>query len=387
MSTMKHIPSLSPSPAQARPWAAWMKPCLLSLALMPLLTVQANEGKAAPASAAAKVALTVSVVSPAQADWSQTLQASGSISPWQETVLGAEISGLRLAEVPVNVGDRVRRGQLLARLSDDSIKAELAQSRAGAAEAAATWAEAQANAKRASQLESSGALSAAQVQQYFTAETTAKARLEAAQARVNADVLRLSQTRVTASDDGIIAARLATEGAMVQPGQELFRLIRQGRLEWRAELNAEDMSRIKPGMVVKVSAVGAEPVEGKVRTVAPTVDAQSRLGLVYVDLGAAPGVRAGVFARGEFQLGRSAAMSLPQTAVLLRDGFSYVFRLDAGNKVSRVKVQTGRRLGDRIELLSGLGRDAQVVVSGAGFLSDGDVVRVVPAAAPAKAAK
>lgn len=341
------------------------------------------------ASAPSKTALTVSLTSAAQADWAQTLQANGSVAAWQETVVGAELNGLRLAEVQANVGDRVRRGQLLAQLSSDSVKAELAQSRAGAAEAQATLSEAQANAERARSLQSSGAISASQVQQYLTAEATAKARLEAAQARVQADELRLSQTRIVASDDGVISARAATAGSMVQPGQELFRLIRKGRLEWRAEVPADELARLSPGMLVRVSASGAAAVNGRVRMVAPTVDAQTRMGLVYVDLDTVAGVRAGVFARGEFQLARSQTLTLPQAAVLLRDGFSYVYRVGADNKVSRLKVQTGRRLGDRIEVLGGVDAGAKLVASGAGFLSDGDTVRVVAAPvaqAPAAAA-
>jgi len=349
----------------------------------------ADDKKAA--SAPAKTALTVSLTSASQADWAQTLQANGSVAAWQETVVGAELSGLRLAEVQANVGDKVRRGQLLAQLSADSVKAELAQSRAGAAEARATLAEAQANAERARSLQPSGAISASQVQQYLTAEATAKARLEAAQARVQADELRLSQTRIVASDDGVISARAATAGSMVQPGQELFRLIRKGRLEWRAEVPADELARLSPGLLVRLNVgglvSGAAPVNGRVRMVAPTVDAQTRMGLVYVDLDNAAGVRAGTFARGEFQLARSQTLSLPQTAVLLRDGFSYVYRVGADNKVSRVKVQTGRRLGDRIEVLGGIDAGAKLVASGAGFLSDGDTVRVVaPPVAPAPVA-
>ncbi|TDP71321.1 RND family efflux transporter MFP subunit [Roseateles toxinivorans] len=352
--------------------------------------VQAADDRQAT-SAPVKTALTVSVTSAAQADWAQTLQANGSVAAWQETVVGAELSGLRLAEVQANVGDRVKRGQLLAQLSADSVKAELAQSRAGAAEAQATLAEAQANAERARSLQTSGAISASQVQQYLTAAATAKARLEAAQARVQADELRLSQTRIVANDDGVISARAATAGSMVQPGQELFRLIRKGRLEWRAEVPADELSRLSSGMAVRVNvsdkASGAAPVNGKVRMVAPTVDPQTRMGLVYVDLDSANSLRAGTFARGEFQLARSQTLSLPQTAVLLRDGFSYVYRVGADNRVTRLKVQTGRRLGDRIEVLGGVDAAAKVVTSGAGFLSEGDAVRVVAApVAPAPVA-
>jgi hypothetical protein len=118
------------------------------------------------------------------------------------------------------------------------------------------------------------------------------------------------------------------------------------------------------------------------------VDAQTRTALVYVDLppamsGNAP-LKAGMFAGGEFEMGASNALTVPQQAIAVRDGFNYVFRLNADSRVSQQKITTGRRLGERIEVLGGLAPDAQIVVSGAGFLNDGDLVRNV--AAPAGAA-
>jgi multidrug efflux pump subunit AcrA (membrane-fusion protein) len=166
-------------------------------------------------------------------------------------------------------------------------------------------------------------------------------------------------------------------------------MIRQSRLEWRAEVAANDMAALKPGMTAWVTAGNAAPVKGTVRMVAPTVDPQTRNGLVYVDLpvsAASGAARAGVFARGEFEIGSGTALTLPQSAVLLRDGFSTVLRVGADSKVSLVKIGVGRRVGDRIEITQGLDASARVVASGAGFLGDGDTVRVVAATSPPAAA-
>jgi HlyD family secretion protein len=122
-------------------------------------------------------------------------------------------------------------------------------------------------------------------------------------------------------------------------------------------------------------------VTGKVRMVAPTVDAQTRNGIVYVDLGATTDVKAGMYARGEFDIGQSEALTLPQGAVVLRDGFNYVLKVGADSKVVQAKVGVGRRVGDRIEITSGLDAQTKVVASGGGFLTDGDTVRVVEAPA------
>lgn len=343
---------------------------------------EANKAAAAApgASRHVKPALSVQVVSPQSAQWPSTLTANGSIAAWQEAIIGAELSGLRVATVLVNVGDRVKRGQVLATLQNEAVVADANTARANLAEAQALLAEAKSNADRSRSLRGSGAISAQEAQRDLTAEATAQARMESLKARLAADELRLRQTKVVAPDDGVISARVASVGSMAQPGAELFRLIRQGRLEWRAELPSADLSQIKPGMPAWATPPGGSTVQGVVRMVAPTVDASTRNGLVYVDLPASAvnaGARAGMFANGRFETGKATGLSLPQSAVLLRDGFSYVFTVNAQGVVSQVKVSVGRRQADRIEITQGLTADTQVVASGVGFLTDGDTVRVV----------
>jgi RND family efflux transporter MFP subunit len=323
----------------------------------------------------------VAVTRPRQAELPVSITANGSIAAWQEASIGTEANGLRLAEVRVNVGDVVRRGQVLATFAADTVQAEAAQIRAAVAEAEATLAEAAANAQRARELQPSGALSAQQINQFLTAERTAQARLEAQRAAAQAQALRVAQTQVLAPDDGVISARSATVGAVLPAGTELFRMIRKGRLEWRAEVPSAALASIRPGMRAVVNPAGGAPLTGTVRMVAPTVDPATRNGLVYVDLPAGGAARAGMFASGDFDLGRQGALTLPQGAVLLREGFSYVFVVEPDDRVRQVKVQVGRRSGDRVEIAGGLAADARVVATGGSFLADGDTVRVVDAPA------
>ena len=286
------------------------------------------------------------------------------------------------------MGDVVKKGAVLAVFSADSVNADVAQARAALMEAQANAAEAVANAARAQTLKSSGALSAQQISQYMTAEMTARARIASSTAALSSQQLRLRYTQVTAPDDGVISARQATVGSVVGVGTELFRMIRKGRLEWRAEVTASELAQIRTGASAVVKAANGSELTGKVRMIAPTIDAQTRSALVYVDLpgtvGANAPFKAGMFASGQFELGTSSAMTVPQQSVVVRDGFSYVFQLKPDNRVSQVKVQSGRRLGERIEVLSGLVPGATVAVSGAGFLNEGDVVRVATAAPQAK---
>jgi len=359
---------------------------LLALALAGCGKDADDKKKNAPATPA----LTVSTARPSTAELPLRMGANGNVAAWQEAVIGSESNGLRLLEVRVNVGDVVKKGEVLAVFSADTVNADVAQARAALQEAQANAEEAAANARRGEALRSSGAMSEQQVAQYLTAANTATARVAAARATLTQQQLRLKYTNVVAPDSGVISARNATVGAVVGAGTELFRLIRQGRLEWRAEVTAADIGRIKPGTRAIVKAANGSEVTGKVRMIAPTVDAQTRTALVYVDLppamsGNAP-LKAGMFAGGEFEMGASNALTVPQQAIAVRDGFNYVFRLNADSRVSQQKITTGRRLGERIEVLGGLAPDAQIVVSGAGFLNDGDLVRNVAAPAGATGA-
>ena len=345
-------------------------------------TSWAADDKSKSPPAAAKPTLTVTTAQPLQANWAQKISANGSLAAWQEAIIGAEANGLKITDVRVNVGDRVQSGQVLATLQSDTLRAELAQAEGTLAEATASAQEAKAQADRARSLQQQGFISAAQLSQALAAEASASARVQSARALVQLQGVRLSQTEVKASDAGVISARQATVGSVVGAGTELFRLIRQGRIEWRAEVTASELGRIQPGAPVQVKAASGQVLQGKVRMVAPSVDAQTRNALVYVDLPAQTGsARAGMFAQGEITLGQSQAITVPQTAVVVRDGFSYVYAVGADQKVTQLKVQTGRLSGDRLEVLSGLKPDARVVVSGGAFLNHGDTVRVVDAAA------
>lgn len=327
--------------------------------------------------ATAKAAMTVTTAKAEPASLSLGLAANGSVFAWQEASVGAEAVGLRLADVRAQVGDRVSAGQVLAVFASETVQADLAQAQAALMEAQATLADARANAERARSLEGTGALSAQQLGQMLTAEQAAQARVEAAKAAVLAQQLRLKHTQVLAPDSGVISARLATVGTVTGQGQELFRMIRQGRLEWRAEVTSTELPRIQPGQSVQVVAASGAQVQGKVRLVGPTVDPQTRNALVYVDLPAHAQIKPGMFARGDFQLGASAGLTVPQQALVVRDGFNHVFVVGADQRVSRRKVDTGRRAGDRVEILKGLEPATVVAVKGAGFLNEGDLVRVV----------
>lgn len=325
--------------------------------------------------------LAVTVTSLAQASWPVVVQGDGRIEPWQEARIGTQISGLALVDLRADVGDRVRRGQLLARLDAGLLEAELAHSQAQEAEARAVLDEAVARAGRVRALRPTGAMSTQDVEQVLTAEQVAQARLAAARASRRTLELRLQRTRIDAPDDGVISVRAATVGAVLPAGQELFRLIVDDRLEWRAAVAATALADLRPGQMARIEPVGSPPLVGRVRMVGPVIDSRTGNGLVYVDLAASAAARAGSFARGRIEISNAAAWTLPEAAVQWRDGHRSVLRVGDDARVSDTRVRTGRRQGGLIEILAGLTPTDQVVVAGAGFLNDGDRVRISTGAA------
>jgi RND family efflux transporter MFP subunit len=355
-------------------------------------TTTPTDPAGANAASNAPVALVVQAVTAQQRQWPLTINANGSIAAWQEAVVAAEVGNVRIAELKADVGERVKRGQTLALLDSATTRAEVAQLQAAVAQTQASLAQARADAQRTRILKDSGALSAQQIEQSLTAEDLAKANVEAARAALDAAQIRLTRTRVVATDDGEIVSRSATLGAVVQSGTEMFRLMRQSRVEWRAELPAEQLNRIKPDAAVSVVLPYGKAGTGKVRLVAPTLDTSTRTAIVYVTLTAGSGARPGMYANGQIELGNAPALALPQAAVSLRDGRSVVFILVEGNAdvatVRQVTVQTGRHQDGQVEIIDGLSAGTRVVQSGVAFLNDADRVRIVaatPATSPAPA--
>jgi RND family efflux transporter MFP subunit len=316
--------------------------------------------------------LTVTSAMPRRAVWPMTLEASGAIAPWQEASIAAQIGGYQLIDVRVNVGDQVEKGQVLARLDPALLEADETLLRANDDEA-------EINLRRFSSLQRSGAASDQVALQHVTQAKTAAALLAAKR-------LQLRYTEVRAPDDGAISSRSATLGAVTPVGQELFRLIRQNRLEWRGELTAGQLAHIAPGQQIGLSLPDGGTAAARIRQIAPSLDPLSRLGIVYADIAPGGSARAGMYANGRVVLGQADSLAVPAQSVVIRDGRNYVLKLadlSANPRVSLQPVVIGRRQGDEVEIVSGVNDDDRLVVEGAGFLNDGDVVRVVNASGAA----
>ena len=356
----------------------------LFVAVLPLI---AACSRPAPADTTSKAALTVSLVTPVTAVWAEQIAASGSVTAWQESIIGAEVGALKLDEVLVNVGDSVRQGQVLARFNDETTRATLAQVEASVAMAEANLALARDQADRAKRLDGTGTVSNEALLQYAAAEKSSAAQFASAQAQLTSQRLNLQHTQVLAPDDGLISSRSATVGAVLGGGAELFRMIRQGRLEWRAEVPTDRLASVIPGQKVSLRPAGHPPVNGSVRQVAPKVDTGNGTALVYVDLSEPGTLKAGMYAVGDIQSGESPALHIPESALVFRDGYTYVMKVDGKQLVHQGKVTTGRRRSTMVEILQGVDEHDQLVATGGSFLNEGDTVRVKPAETSSPAAK
>lgn len=318
----------------------------------------------------------VTLVTPKTESWPDRIDAQGNVMPWQEARIGTEIGGLRLVSVLANVGDVVKKGQVLAELNPVTVQTELEAANAQLMEVQATLAQAVATLDRARRLAPSGGVSQQELTLYETQKQTAQARINAAQAQVKTQQLRLDSATLVAPDDGVISSRSAAEGAIVQSGSELFRLIRQGRLEWRAEVKGETLMRLAVGQEVTVKSPLGEEVKGRVRQISPTIDLTTRNGLVYVDLPADNHFKSGLHVTGTLIMSKRKALVVPASAVAEDAGQYRVFRVNAENRVEVLDVQLGRKKDAWVEIISGLDGQGAVIARDVEVLKAGEAVEI-----------
>ncbi len=330
-----------------------------------------------PETADASASMAVTLAKAETRKMERLIIASGPVSPWEEMQLGVELSGVRVTSLNVDVGQQVKRGQVLLELDHRTLDSELRQADASLNEAKAGVQLANVNLGRGQKLSQSQLISASALDELRAAQVQAQARAATSQAVRDGVQLRRDFAVLRAPDDGIISKRLVQPGQVVAAGNELLRLIRQGRLEWRAELNENDLAKVKTGATIRLQTSAGEIIEGRVRAVSPGLDATTRTGTLYADLPNPGSLKAGTFLEGRVLIGEGDVLMVPGSAVVQRDGYSYVFKVNADNIVQRVRVASGMSEKGFVEIMQGLKIGDAVVNSGAGFLADGDRVRVV----------
>jgi HlyD family secretion protein len=315
-----------------------------------------------------------------------SITATGSAVAWREIPVGAEAGGLAVTEIAVDEGDRVAKGQVLARLADDRIRAEILKQQAAIAELEASLAGARSDAARARSV-TSGVITAQTIEQRETLVKTTEARLDAARAQLLEIEARHRQTVIVAPAAGMIAARAVAIGQVIQIGTELFRLIQDFRIEVDARVPEQDLLAAAIGQSATIVGPGGRSEQGVVRTVSPIVDAKTRLGTVRIALGGGSHLKPGMFARVEIAVETKLALTVPFKALIWRETKAHVFKVASDSSVSLTEVTVGRRTPDNVEVLRGLDAGDRIVTLGAGFLNDGDVVNVETASVRAGAVR
>lgn len=364
----------------------------------------------APGAHAAEQLPVVTVTAARPAEIVVEVPVTGTLVAREEVMVNPQVAGQVITAIHADVGDRVRKGDLLVELDRDMLALKLDQARANAAgaQAAVRQAEAQvalaqanleqarSTAERNRSLFATGAVPQSVLDQSETALKTAEANLAAAEqglasvrtqiaqaeVQVRLAELDLAHTRIRAPVDGTVARREARLGAVAVAGaQPLFTLIADDEIEVSVEVIETDINRLHPGDPVRLQIAGVGPVEGQVRLVPPTVDERTRLGTVRIRLpGGVPGLRVGLFARGEVVADRHVGLTVPLGAVLSRDGRDHVLVVDDAGVVHRREITAGAVWGGRREVLAGLAEGERVLERAGVFFEEGDRVTPVPAA-------
>jgi RND family efflux transporter MFP subunit len=337
-----------------------------------------TEEKAAGGSRQTVTAATVS-----QTSLNRTVTASGTVSAWEEVPVAAETGGLTAVAVYVDEGTYVRQGQPLVQMNDVLLRAQLRQQQAQVQLAEANAARDDAALGRAQQLKERGFLSQASLDTALANQRASNANLAAARATLAQTQTQLSQATIRAPVAGLISSRSVTKGQIIAAGTELFRMVRDGRLELDAQVPETELGLIRAGQSATVSSSEGGSTSGTVRIVTPQVDAATRLGLARITLAPGGSLKPGMFARADIAVGDQPATTVPTGSVLYRNNRPGVFTLNGDGSVHFQPVTILSR-SDAQTAVSGVNVGARVIVDGAGFLNEGDRVNV--AQAPARAA-
>jgi HlyD family secretion protein len=360
-----------------------MKRSTLALLAASALALSACH-KPKPAESAAQQARTVTIVRVEPRGITGAVAASGDLVPREEAAVSPEVNGFRVADVLVDVGSWVKKGQTLVRLDPALIQAQIAQQTAIAAQAAAQSAQAQDQANRVRDLDNTGVLSQEQIDQRRFQARAAQATAQAQAAALRDIKTRAGKFAVTAPVAGLVLEKTVRPGDISAVGGATpwFRLARDGQIELSAQLSEGDLARLRVGQAATVTTPSGAEVTGHIRLISPQIDAKSKLGEVRINLPVRSDIRAGGYARAVFGDATGAALAVPEAAVRYDADGASVMVLQSDNRVKRVVVQTGERGSGLVQLISGPPAGTPVVAGASSLLLDGDLVKPAGAVAP-----
>ncbi len=345
----------------------------------------------------------VSVAQVRQAEFIESIVVTGTIVPRDEILVAPEVEGVRVLELAVDEGDTVKAGQVLARLSHETLDAQLAQNDANMARAKASIAQARSsivqsearvvearnNFERAKPLKQSGYLSSSTYDTRELAAKTADSQLVSSRDGLKLAEAELAQfeaarrdvawkrgnTDVKSPADGLVSRRSARVGGLAAgAGEAMFRIIARGEIELDAEVPESQMAKLLAGQSAMVSVAGVDPAAAKVRMVSTEIDKASRLGKVRVFLGPNRLFRIGSFGRAVIETAKSSGLAVPVSAVVF-SGNTAVVQVVTDNKITSRAIKVGLNSEGLVEVREGLKLGDMVVARAGTFLRDGDMIR------------
>ncbi len=339
-----------------------------------------GSGAPGPALASRESIPLVTTVVPANKPITSTVTFTGTIAARYDMPIGIQGDPGRIVSVNVEAGDRVKRGQLMAKLDDTVLVPQVNRLAASLEQARAQSALSEAEYRRAKGVESAGALSTEEIEKRRAAAVTDAASVKVAAAMLAEAEARLERTRVVAPENGVVLTRKAEVGQTASPGGDpLFRLASGGEIEMRGQVAEQDLAGLKVNQTAQVYLTGVvKPFDGRVRLLGAVIDTQSRLGDIRIALKPDPALRPGAFARGSVITGNIARPILPQTAVLSDDKGTYVFVVNGKNQIERRGVTVSGTTSDGVIIAGGLSGTEHIVATAAGFLREGESVTVAP---------
>ena len=320
----------------------------------------------------------VSVIVPGVQPVSAQVMVTGTIEARHDLPIGDAGQAGRITAVYVQVGDRVRKGQILARIDDSVLEPQVSELVASLAKARAQAKLSASEYRRALAIGPQGGLSEQNIEQ-----RQATAAMDAANVRMVAAQLahkraELALTRVVAPVAGIVLTRKAEVGQVASPGgPALFSIEDQGRVELVGQVAEQDLAALKVGQHASVHLVGYPRLfPGRIWLLNPTVDPQSRLGQVRIALEPSPALRPGAFARATIMVNRAERPVVPQTAILSDSTGTYVYVVNSHDRVERRSVTVGNVTPSGVVVDRGLTGRERVVNLAGGFLRNGETVGV-----------
>jgi len=338
-------------------------------------------------------------------DLPSVYEATGTVRARASASLSSKLIG-SVREVRVQIGDRVKEGQILIVLDSADLEAALRRAEAAREEIRTTFPEADSGVAAAKASLDLAQVTFNRMQELYSKRSIsnqefdeASARLKAAQAaseiarakRTQLDArlaqaeqeVRMAQVnrgyaQIEAPYAGLVTAKPAEPGIMATPGAPLMTIEREGAYRVEAAVEESRLGAIRTGQAVSIRFDGAgQGVTGKVSEIVPEVDAASRTGVVKIDLPASPGLKSGVFARALFGMGTRRAIMIPAAAATEHGQILSVLVAENGTARTRL-VTLGEKMGDRVEVLSGLNEGEALIFPAPLGVSDGARVEARP---------